>query len=310
MNNILIFAIVVLVIINLLLLLSIYLYRRQIYSICHQLDIHRENKSYTDIWIDIMSNPFKKLQVCLNNIIKKQIEETTKYKELENSWKELVANVSHDIRTPITSVSGYFQLLCETDDEEKRKRYIEIINGRLVSFQDMLEDFFMYSAVVSKDKKVQLESCNITRTLSEILFLYYQDIQENLGDAKVEFEDEDVYVICDEKALQRVFQNIIKNALVHGTSDFKVRLYQNDSEIVIEFENKTDEPLPDIPNNVFERAYKSDMSRSMGGAGLGLCIAKELIEDFGGTINAYCRENDTFGIVLTLKKVVTANATI
>ena len=290
-----------LIIICIILILMLVMYRRQIDSICRQLRVHRTEESGTDIWLDYIQGPFGKLQKELNEYIRERRDERSRFSKTEKSWQQMIANVSHDIRTPITSISGYFQLLNETEDPEKRQEYVKIIQGRLKEFQAMLEDFFAYSASVSDDKKYEIDSCNLTRCVSETLFLYYDDIEKKLGTVNLDFPEKDVYVYAEEATLKRVLQNIIRNAINHGNGGFKVRLNHISGSVLLSIENTTEERLPENPEDVFERTYRSDPARSKKGTGLGLCIAKELTEKIGGSINAVCIGDDTFRICITLK---------
>ena len=282
------------------LIILIVLYGRQMKSICRQLRVHRLEDSNTDIWLDIVKGPFGELQKELNFTVKWQREERRKHKEQEQAFRELITNVSHDIRTPITSVSGYFQLFLDTDDEEKRAEYAGIITGRLNSFQIMLEEFYDYSKAVSDDSKTEIEKCDITRLVSESLFLYYKEIEETLGTPELVFPEKEVYALAAENEMRRVLQNVIKNALMHGCGTFQVSICEKDTKVQVRFENKTKERLPVNPDKVFERNYKADEARNGSGSGLGLCIVKELTDKMGGRAAAYTVEPETFGIMIEL----------
>lgn len=271
-------------------------------SICRQLYIHRTEDSSTDIWLDIVKGPFCELQKEINLNIRMQREERKEHREQEQLFKELVSNVSHDIRTPITSISGYFQLFMDTRDETKREQYADIITGRIKGFQAMLEEFYDYSTVVSNDRKTVIEKCAIMRLVSECLFLYYKEIEETLGEPELMFPEKEIYAFASEKELRRVIQNVINNALRHGSDSLKVSIEEN-QKVQIRFENRTKELLPEKPQKVFERTYKADDARTGGGSGLGLSIAKELVEKMGGTVSAYTSENEMFGILIELEKI-------
>ena len=291
----------ILIFICLVLLFMQILYKRQIDSICRQLRVHSKEQTGADIWLDYIQGPFGKLQKEINVFIKSIREERAGYANAEKRHKEMIANVSHDIRTPITSISGYFQMLNETEDPEKRQEYVRIIQGRLKEFQDMLEDFFAYSASVSDDRKYEIESCNLTRCVSETLFLYYDDIEKKLGAVNLDFPEKDVYVYAEEATLKRILQNMIKNAINHGNGGFSVRIRREPDVVSLEIENTTDEKLPEHPQEVFERTYRGDPARSKSGTGLGLCIAKELTEKIGGCVGAECIGQKTFKITVKLK---------
>lgn len=292
---------IILFLICLSLSLLIVLYWRQMKSICRQLCIHRTEDSSTDIWLDIVKGPFHELQEELDLNIRLQREERKAHREQEQAFRELVSNVFHDIRTPITSISGYFQLLLDTEDESKREQYAHIITGRLKGFQTMLEDFYDYSTVVSNDRKIVPDKCDITRLVSECLFLYYKEIEETLGEPRLLFPEKEVYALASDKELRRVIQNIITNALRHGCGSFQVSIEENE-KVQLRFENRTKELFLKNPQKVFERTYKADEARAAGGSGLGLSIVKELVEKMGGCVTAYFSGNGRFGILIELEK--------
>lgn len=294
---------VVLSAIILILIAIIILYRRQVGSICRQLSVRRTEKSHAEISLDHIQGPFKKLQRELNKWIETIDHERSMHAAKEQEWKQLVTNVSHDIRTPITSVSGYFELYKNTEDPVKKAEYEEIIVGRLKNFQSMLEDFYEYSSLASNDKPEEYEKCSVTRIVSETLFLYYKDIEDLLGSPVIEFEEGEVYSYAKPEHLKRAVQNIIKNALTHGSSDLRVSVKEGEKYVTVSFENRTKETLPLDPGRVFDRTYRADTARSTSGAGLGLCIVKELIEEMGGYVNAYTEGVDVFGIEMGLKRI-------
>lgn len=265
--------------------------------------MHEDPDTTSDIRLDILVGPFRKLRDKLNRIFEVRTEERRRHLRIENNWKELVTNVSHDIRTPITSVSGYFTLLLNTDDPEKKKQYADKINARLSFFSDMLENFFDYSKISSEDFKNAPEKLDIKSVLSETLFLYVDEIEGKLGTPKIDFEDEEPFVYADRANVMRVFQNIIKNALVHGCGDLRVSLRSEKKNVIITFRNATNEELPEDINRVFDRTFIGNDSRSeVKSTGLGLCIVKELMEIMGGTAEAFGTPG-VFGIAVTFKKI-------
>jgi len=265
--------------------------------------MHEDPDATSEIRLDILVGPFRKLRDKLNKSFEARTEERRRHLRIEENWKELVTNVSHDIRTPITSVSGYFTLLLNTDDPDKKKQYADKIKARLDFFSDMLENFFDYSKISSEDFKNNPEKLDIKSVLSETLFLYVDDIEDKLGAPKIDFENEESFVYADRANVMRVFQNIIKNALVHGSGDLRVSLRSEKKNVIITFRNATNDELPEDINRVFDRTFIGDDSRSeVKSTGLGLCIVKELMVIMGGTAEAFGAPG-VFGIAVTFKKL-------
>ena len=282
------------------LLIRLYLYRRQIESICRQLDVHEREDSNTEIWLDKCSGPFRMLQQSLNRLLDKHKSDREEVLRHEEAWKGLVANVSHDFRTPITSVSGYFQLLLETEDEEKRAEYVKIIRSRLDSFSLLLDDFYIYATVKSKDRVRDREDCNLSRILGESLLAFHKEIEAKLGTPSIILPEEDVHYWGSRLDLERIFQNIIRNAINYGAGDFSVELRKDRKGIEISFRNRCAEQLPAKVDQVFERTYRADAARSSMNSGLGLCIVKELVEGMGGSVKAFAGEKNYFEIRVEL----------
>ena len=275
-------------------------YRRQIKSVCRQLMIHRTEKSSTDYWMDVLPGAFNELQQELNLNQKNIREEEQDYRKREAEWKEFMSNVSHDIRTPITSVSGYFQLFLETDAPQKKQEYAGILKGRLEKFQEMLEDFFSYSTLISSDRKVETEYLDAVRCVSETMFLYIKEIENSFGTPEI-IMPEKAICIGNKKDLSRIIQNVIKNACKYGKDHLRVQIEVSNS-VVITFENTVVGGVSESDiEHVFDRSFRADYSRSTAGAGLGLCIVHELAKEMGGQATAYLKDESVFGIKIELK---------
>ncbi len=286
-----------------ILITMLLLYRRQIRAICRQLCVHRTEESHTEIWLDLPNRPFRELQGELNQIIQYNRERQAEYRRLEQSWREFVANVSHDIRTPVTAISGYFQMLAATDDNAKKAEYLNILLGRIMSFQELLDDFFLYASTTSGDRKMEMERCDMTRILSENLFLYQHEIEEIFGIPELSIPEEELFVSANVSALNRIFQNIIKNALCHGQGKLQVTLQSCGEEAQITISNGYLGEVFTEPERVFERTYKADSNRTRQTTGLGLSIVKELVESMEGRVTAFATEDKQFGIIISLRKV-------
>lgn len=272
------------------------LYRRQIHSFCDQLFFHRKETTNKEISIDLRAKEIKQLQKELNLLYESMRARENEYQQEEQKIKQLITNISHDIRTPLTSISGYFQMLSETTDEAEQERYRSIICGRIRTMNDMLEELFSYTKIQNEENKKEEKLCDIRQILCETLFLFYDEIKEKNLEPVIDVPEEKVLIYGIEEDLNRIFLNILKNAMVHGEKIVKVRLTTSEQWAIISIENKTNETLPDHVEEVFERFYRGNIARSTQSSGLGLCIAKELTESMHGTIAAYSKEPGWFGI--------------
>ena len=229
---------------------------------------------------------------------KKRAEAAKKEQMISDTY----TNLSHDIRTPLTSLDGYFQLLKDEKDEKLQAHYIGIIQERIASLKDILEELFMFTKLKNDTFNLEMDKCCVSRLLKQTVFSYYDEWKMRGIEPVVDICDEQIFILANTQALKRVFQNVIKNGLVHGKSDIEIKLYtiesgknagsDRENKVVnIVVSNTIDDPENIDTSQVFERFYKADEARSVTSSGLGLSIAKELVERMGGKINAQIEDN-------------------
>lgn len=276
------------------------MYRNQIKEIQRGLLFIKENNSNLLITQEITYPEINALVSQLNELIEKHKILTQEVYRKEYSLKKLITNLSHDIRTPLTSLDGYFELLKNCKDEKERERYNQIIHGRIESLKDLLEQMFLYMKLQNDSYMMDMSDCNVTKLLYSCLFSFYQEFTNRGIEPNINFIEDDVYVKANEIGLKRVFENVIKNVLEHGKDSFILEATKQETQLKIEFSNTFDEENPIDLSMVFERFYKADQARTNNSTGLGLSIAKELIEKMGGTIGVRSKENQ-FTIIIMMK---------
>ncbi|WP_306479594.1 sensor histidine kinase [Mediterraneibacter sp.] len=270
-------------------------YMRQIKDICRQLRFLKEHESNMLITKEIKLGKIKELTDLLNEMLKERREEAAQYVKKERMIADTYTNLSHDIRTPLTSMDGYFQLLETCSDEADRKRYIGIIQERIESLKEMLEELFTYTKLKNETYELKKERQNLTQILKETLFSYYDEWAEKGIVPEFELTDEAVMIMGNGQALRRVIQNIMKNGLDHGNKELKIRLEKKGNRAELVFKNKVEHPSEIDLQRVFERFYKADEARSKNSTGLGLSITKGFVLKMGGEIDAQM-EGDWFCI--------------
>ena len=198
-----------------------------------------------------------------------------------------VANISHDLRTPLTSVIGYIQLLEDEDlSEEEREKYKEILLSRAKSLEGLIEGFYDLSRLESGDYRLELESVNLQNTLCEILASFYNDFESRGIKPQIDIDEKAPPIIVDANAVRRIFTNLIQNVLKHDGKNFSVTLKQEDGLIVTAFANDAPQLGQEDAEHLFERFYTADRMRSGQNTGLGLAIVKELAEKMNARANA------------------------
>ncbi|MCR5322246.1 MAG: HAMP domain-containing histidine kinase [Lachnospiraceae bacterium] len=291
-----IIAIVLLGILIIVLLGHIIIYRRQVAQLCRQLAFINTNKTRAEPQVDINLPELNKLVEQIR-ILNERLKETQiNCLRQDEALRETIANLSHDIRTPLTSLDGYFQLLsAEGVTQERKEYYTGIIRSRLESLSEMLDELFTYAKLQDPNYEIELMPMDMTAVTAEVLLSFYDDIKKNGDSPQIELPDEVITINSSKSAYTRIIQNIVKNALMHGRN-LSVKMFRESGEAVVIC---SDEPLNsdvriDI-DRVFDRFYKADKARSGKGSGLGLAISKELVIKMGGRIEARY-ENGIFAI--------------
>lgn len=261
-------------------------YRRQVRKTCRLLAFLNTYETNLRLTGNL---PFPELNLLTDNINKvldSSHEVMNASLRNENSLKETITSLSHDIRTPLTSLDGYFQLLAMSSSEEERKHYNEIIQSRIASLEDILEELFTYAKLQNEIYELELSETDFGKCVFDTLFSFYDDFQRKGIEPQTEFCEERITINGNSEALKRILQNIIKNSLEHGTARIALSLSVQNSYAVFRCSNDIENPDEIDMNRVFNQFYKADSARTRTSTGLGLSIAKGLTEKTGGTIKA------------------------
>lgn len=215
--------------------------------------------------------------------------------------KSTILNMSHDIRTPLTSIQGYLQLIDMNEiTVDKRKEYIKIITNRINSLKNMMESFFELAKVESNTFPIHLEAVNLHEILVDSLGLYYDLFNENSIEMTLDL-DSNVFMLADIKAMKRVFDNLISNIVKHHASYAKISSYKKDGNIYIVFKNDTCNINEKNIDKIFDKFFTVSNSRTEKNSGLGLTITKELVQKMNGKISAdYYDEEISFKLQFEL----------
>lgn len=289
---------IAIIVLSVLLLISVFVifsYRRQINHICRQLRFKNKHKTNITITSVSGSRSFYELVALLNDNLKKQEKIINEYRNNDNSLKETITNLSHDIRTPLTSLDGYFQILRESENKDDRERYYTIIDGRISALKDMLEELFTYAKLQDLSFELDMESISINKLLLDTAFGFYEDFKLRGIEPIFDITEEEIYICASSSALKRVLQNIIKNAISHGEQSVEINLKKQNNKAVLQIANQYNSIDKIDEAKVFDRFYKADVSRTHTSTGLGLSIAKELVDKMNG--NIFASKNDKMFII-------------
>lgn len=224
----------------------------------------------------------EELLTCLNELLELRQEERARYRRKEQELRRQIANVSHDLRTPLTSILGYLQLL-EGDGlpAEKKAEYLAVIEGRARTLQTFIAAFYDLSRIEGGELPLEREKVDLGRALSDQLAAAYEQIEAAGLDMTVDIATGLPMVWADSGAVTRIFSNLLTNALRHGTDALSIRLYRNGDKLVSAFSNQAENLTAEDAVHVFERFYTADKMRTGQSTGLGLAIVKALAERMG-----------------------------
>ncbi len=270
-----------------LLLLKLYFLRKAISETIAQMkEIELQPENNRKLKAITADRQFQKLLSCMNKVYLARQDERIKYQHKENKIHSDIENISHDLRTPLTSVLGYLELMEESNSEEERQEFLDIIRKRARLLQSFIQDFYEMSIVEGDNYPIMLENVEVQSILKECMVAYFNEFEKRHLGVSIELEDRPAYIIADRMLFNRIINNLLSNVLKYATEKFALKQYVSQGYCVIQFKNDrrniTDQDLKVI----FERFYTGDQSRSSQSTGLGLTITKLLVERLQGTIEA------------------------
>lgn len=245
--------------------------------------------------------PLGKLSIRINLVIERLQKVYEKNRKSEESRKKMISNISHDLRTPLTSMLGYMEIILDdsivnneilensTSSYKQKEEYLKIVYSKGNYLYNLLEGFFQISKLDSNDVRLEIKEVNISEIIRENIISFFNEIKKLGIEPKISIPEEDVYIIGDEKALNRILNNLINNALKHGlkATIIGISLNYDEKNIFIDiYDNGVGIPENEI-NYVFDRLYTVEKSRKLDlrGSGLGLAIVKKLVQALGGKIS-------------------------
>lgn len=219
---------------------------------------------------------------------------------------ELITNVAHDLRTPLTTIMGYLDLLRSKDlSTDDMHNYASVAYDKSVRLKNMMDDLFEFTKINNTDIKMDLKIIDIAELMYQMSDEFYPTLEDHNIKLKLEVPNIPVKVIGDGQLLARVFENLISNAIKYGYdhSTLTIKVVSDDQEVSISVINEGNTISPEELPYLFDKFYRTDTSRgtTQGGTGLGLAIAKNVVEMHKGTINVTSKNNLTTFIV-TLKR--------
>ncbi|MBP3909457.1 MAG: sensor histidine kinase [Turicibacter sp.] len=246
-------------------------------------------------------NAFKEEVMHIQGGFKKAVEAEVRSQRMKT---DLIANVSHDLKTPLTSIITYTDLLKDEDlDKEKRAQYLETLDQKAQRLKVLIEDLFEMSKASSGNITMNLQEVELTSLMKQTLLELEDKIEEANLMIRSNFPEHKVLLMLDSERTFRVFDNLILNMTKYAMSGTRayIDIVDLEQSVQIIFRNMSAEEINVNGDELTERFVRGDQARHTEGSGLGLAIAKSFVELQGGTLDIHI-DGDLFKVILTFNK--------
>lgn len=242
-----------------------------------------------------LSSPNKDMEnllVEINNYLEITQMEKIKNVRREKELRKEIENISHDLRTPLTSILGYIDLMKDEEiSNEEKYEYISIVEKKSRALKNLIQDFYDLSRLETDEYKIEIKNIDIHKELMEQLLIFYNDFDKKNIDVELNLGDEEIIIQGDLKIIERIFINLIQNAAKYTKDTFKVCIKESKDNVDIIFSNNVENLEEIFVEKLFNRFYMKDESRNNQSSGLGLTITKLLVEKINGSIKAEIEDN-------------------
>lgn len=265
------------------LFLKICLMKKSVREISEKLNEKLNSDTNTLLDVSTSDHDIRALAASLNKELATLRAEQRRYIQGDKELKDAITNISHDLRTPLTAICGYLDLLEKCAQSDEIRQYLAQIENRAEAMRSLTEELFRYS-VAASESELSLEKLCVNNVLEESLASFYGAVSERGITPEIEITETRIMRITDKSALMRIFSNLISNALKYSCGDLYVSMKERGKLCEITFGNSAENIGSISVNRLFDRFYTVEDGNTS--TGLGLSIAKLLTEKLGGEISA------------------------
>ncbi len=286
------YIVIILCIVCTYLAVHLFYYHNQIASIKNQMgELEKNPDTNCQLKADYFDKSLEQLMQQINALYAYRQEERILYQRRELEIRREIENISHDLRTPLTSIIGYVTLLKEGNlSNEEIQEFYNIIYQRSKVLQGFIKDFYELSRIEAEDYRFILEDTIVQKAIADTVVAYYNDFEAKGIQVEIDLPKTEYHLITDRIQFNRVINNIVQNALKYSDSIFQIHMTVNHPLCELTFENDSINLTQEIVDNVFSRFFSGDKTRNSQSTGLGLSITKLLVEKMGGTISAQLKD--------------------
>jgi len=275
----------ILFLVTLFLLTRSFALKKEVKKISKQLQSYNNRKTNKKVDIALLDKDIENLGLEINKLIDLYVTENRERVQFQHEQQQAIANMSHDLRTPLTSILGYIQLAEAKDaSDDEKKELLMIAKNRAKRLEALLKDFFELSVIESVDYHLKFERINIRNIALDVLMSFYDRFNENNMEPIIQMPEHDVVIISDDSAVTRVIENLVSNAINHSKGNIIISLEEQDSMARLVIKNDAQTLTEQDVKLMFDRFYMADESRLGNSTGLGLSVAKSIMEKMGGMI--------------------------
>ena len=256
-----------------------------------ELDLVLSRKTNGLVHTEFTSKEIHDLAECINTHLTEIKSKESKLERKNANFVKMIRNISHDLRTPLTSSLGYVSLMLESDVTEQEKiKNLKIVEERLKRLSELIDSFFEFSKILSNNQIIELDEINLVAVVEKAISNHYEDFSKDNRMIDFKTNKRKIKIKSNEVMLIRVFDNLIRNAYKHSNGNLDIEINQNNDKVKIKFINDLLYNDLDV-DRIFDEFYTVDISRTKGNTGLGLAIAKEFVEQLKGKIKADKKNN-------------------
>lgn len=275
------------------LLLYIYYLKRELRKLKHKVKAIPISSGFgSKLFLDFREKSLLELVDELNQMIDAFEDKNRQARQMEENVKLSIAGLSHDLRTPLTSIHGYVQLLQVTTDEMKKMQYLKIIEHSVQRLMDMTDHFYDLTRIETNQKEIALSSISLSNLVEEIFLSFYEQLEEKNIELQFPEQTNDRPVIADPLLLIRVIQNIVQNILRYAKSKVVISYANEENDLIFSVKNDIKPDSKVAIEKVFTMFYTEVTSRTnTESSGLGLYLSKKLVEKMNGKMDAKLNDN-------------------
>ena len=273
------------------LIVSKILIKRELRRMAREIEQINFSDSRCRLTIQVPDASLAQLAAAVNNMRQKYQEEAAEYIRREEEYKQSMADISHDLRTPLTAMKGYLKLLRKEGLEpDRQKEYVEIAYDKSDTLNNLVTSLFELARLECNAYHFEREQVDVREVMEQELIAFYPEFMDRGLEPEIDLAENRMLIYADPTAIQRILNNLIQNVLNHGSGEIRMKSYMKEEWAWVEISNAAPNlDLEDV-GRLFTRAYTAERARSHTSSGLGLSIVRAFAEQMEGAAKAELKE--------------------